>query len=224
MNAAFSDTDPEFNRILIIGIVRHISYDAMIPILQQYAASGLTNIEITMNTKDCADIIRYAVSQYRDKLQIGAGTVCSLQDLDTALQAGAKFIVSPIVNDEVIKTCVEYKIPVYPGAYTPTEIYKAWSLGAEMVKVFPAASLEPDYVRDIKSALNTIKLLPTGGINLHNIDGFIEAGADGFGLGTTLFDPRHIETQNWNALRENFEAFASKQFVTAGKTDKCENK
>lgn len=198
------------NKLPIIGIMRNISADVVDTVLQIYADSGLNQVEITMNTPNAATIIKNAVSKYRDTLYIGAGTVCTLNDLNTALNAGAKFIVTPIVNEEVITACVKHKVPIYPGAYTPTEIYKAWSLGAEMVKVFPASSLGPSYIRDVKATLNTIKLLPTGGINLQNMSSFEAAGADGFGIGSPLFDKAYIQAKNWEGLKNHISAFANK--------------
>jgi 2-dehydro-3-deoxyphosphogluconate aldolase/(4S)-4-hydroxy-2-oxoglutarate aldolase len=197
----------EFSKVPLIGIIRNLSMDEVSKILPVYQAAGLTTIEITMNTPFAADIIRSATEQYKGKLNVGAGTVCSIQDLKLALEAGAQFIVTPILNPEVVKLCVKSKIPVFPGAYTPTEIYQAWELGADMVKVYPATALGPDYIRDVKAPLNKIKLLPTGGISLGNIEAFMKAGADGLGIGGQLFDKQLIKNQDWDGLLEHFKQY-----------------
>jgi 2-dehydro-3-deoxyphosphogluconate aldolase/(4S)-4-hydroxy-2-oxoglutarate aldolase len=197
----------EFSKVPLIGIIRNLSMDEISKILPVYQAAGLTTIEITMNTPFAADIIRSATEQYKGKLNVGAGTVCSVEDLKLALEAGAQFIVTPILNAEVVKLCVKSKIPVFPGAYTPTEIYQAWELGADMVKVYPATALGPDYIRDVKAPLNKIKLLPTGGISLGNIEAFMKAGADGLGIGGQLFDKQLIKNQNWDGLLEHFKQY-----------------
>src|SRR5690606_18081736 len=103
-----------------------------------------------------------------------------------ALDAGAQFVVTPITDEEVISACVERDIPIFPGAYTPTEIYKAWSLGASMVKVFPASKLGPDYIKEVLAPLQQIHLMPTGGVGLENMEAFYKAGAKGFGIGSQL--------------------------------------
>jgi 2-dehydro-3-deoxyphosphogluconate aldolase/(4S)-4-hydroxy-2-oxoglutarate aldolase len=197
----------EFSKVPVVGIIRNLSIDEISKILLVYHAAGLTTIEITMNTPFAADIIRSATEQYRGKLNVGAGTVCSVEDLKLALEAGAQFIVTPILNPEVVKLCVKSKIPVFPGAYTPTEIYQAWELGADMVKVYPATALGPDYIRDVKAPLNKIKLMPTGGISLGNIEAFMKAGADGLGIGGQLFDKQLIKNQDWDGLLEHFKQY-----------------
>lgn len=198
-----------FDKAPIIGIIRNISFENVIRILPVYRNSGLTNVEITMNTPGAEDLISYAVTNEQEGLNIGAGTVCTEQDLERALEAGAQFIVTPIINENVIRTCVERQIPVFPGAFTPSEIYKAWSLGAPMIKVFPAASLGPAYLREVKGPLNEVKLVPTGGVNLENLKEFLKAGADGFGIGGQLFDKNRIEQQDWDGLKQHFQAFVN---------------
>jgi len=197
----------EFSKVPVVGIIRNLSIDEIAKILPVYHAAGLTTIEITMNTPFAADIIHRAIKQYKGKLNVGAGTVCSVEDLKLALEAGAQFIVTPILNPEVVRLCVKSKIPVFPGAYTPTEIYQAWELGADMVKVYPATALGPDYIRDVKAPLNKIKLLPTGGISLGNIEAFMKAGADGLGIGGQLFDKQLIKNQDWDGLLEHFKQY-----------------
>ena len=198
---------PLFNKIPIVGIIRHIPAAAVSQILPVYQAAGLTTVEITMNTPDAETMIRAARQQYPDTLNVGAGTVCSEADLALALAAGAQFIVTPVINKKVLKTCVKKGIPIFPGAFTPSEIYKAWSLGASMVKVFPTTQLGPGYIRDIKAPLNQIKLLPTGGITLQNMVDFLQAGASGFGIGSHLFDKQLIDEKNWDGLKNHFQHF-----------------
>lgn len=198
-----------FNRVPVVGIVRNLTFDEIANILPVYLSSGLTTIEITMNTPSAEDIIRYAADKYRGQLNVGAGTVCSLEELKQALQAGSQFIVTPILNPDVVRYCAKEGVPIFPGAYTPTEIYQAWELGATMVKVYPATALGPDYIRDVKAPLNKIKLMPTGGINLSNMQSFMKVGADGLGIGGQLFDKELIKSANWDGLKDHFKQYAS---------------
>jgi 2-dehydro-3-deoxyphosphogluconate aldolase/(4S)-4-hydroxy-2-oxoglutarate aldolase len=197
-----------FTRVPIVGIIRHIAFDDIVRILPLYKNAGLTTVEITMNTPGAVDIIQHAIKEHGNELNIGAGTVCSATDLELALGAGAQFIVAPIINEQVIAPCVQKNIPVFPGAYTPTEIYRAWQLGADIVKIFPATS--PNYVREIKAPLGQIKVLPTGGINLDNFTGFLDAGASGLGMGSQLFNKKLITDKNWEGLSDHFASFVNK--------------
>lgn len=197
-----------FSRAPIVGIIRHIALADVAQLLPLYKEAGLTTVEITMNTPGAVDMIRHALAEHGNDLNIGAGTVCSATDLEAAIGAGAQFIVAPIVNEEVIASCVQKNVPVFPGAYTPTEIYRAWKLGAGMVKIFPATS--PNYIKEIKAPLEQIKVLPTGGINLDNFTSFLDAGASGLGMGSQLFDKKLIADKNWKGLSGHFAAFVAR--------------
>jgi 2-dehydro-3-deoxyphosphogluconate aldolase/(4S)-4-hydroxy-2-oxoglutarate aldolase len=163
-----------------------------------------------MNTPAAEQMIRYAVGQYGEQLNIGAGTVCNKEDLDRALEAGAQFIVTPITDERVISSCVQKNIVVFPGAFTPTEIYKAWELGAEMVKIFPATSMGPAYIKDLKGPLNQVRLMPTGGVTINNCIDFFKAGAAAVGMGGRLFDKDLVSTKDWATLSAGFESLVKK--------------
>lgn len=208
MNKAFS-TDL-FNKMPVIGILRNIPSQYMENIAKSYHQSGLTCLEITMNSTNAEHDIATLVELYGEGLNIGAGTVCTLNDLEKALKANAQFIVTPIVNDDVIKACVAANIPVFPGAYTPTEIYKAWSLGATMIKVFPATKLGAGYIKEVLGPMDYLKLIPTGGINFDNFTDFFNTGATGVGIGSHLFPKDLLENNDWDKLSEVFSSFAAK--------------
>lgn len=193
-----------FFEMPVVGILRGYSREQVEMLANPYCESGMGTLEVTMNSGEAIAILSSLVKAFRGRLNIGAGTVCNENDLDKALVAGAQFIVTPILDKAVIRTCVKKKIPVFPGAYTPTEIYKAWSLGASMVKVFPATELGPGYIREVLAPLDQLKLLPTGGVNPGNFIDFFRAGAKGVGMGGHLF-PRHLIAEGrWEELREHF--------------------
>ncbi len=204
-----------FNKVPLIGIIRNIPLEDVREILPLFQEAGLTTLEITMNTAGVDELLKYALDHFPE-LNIGAGTVCNKEDLKRALKLGAQFIVTPVVVPKVIKKCVSTGVPIFPGAYTPTEIYRAWSLGASMVKVYPATALGPDYLKDVKAPLNQIKLVPTGGVNLENIGQFREAGADGYGIGGQLFPKKLIQDKNWAGLKEHFGRFVEKLAASSG--------
>lgn len=194
-----------FNQVPVIGIMRNMPTHQTEPLANCYAGAGLTTLEVTMNSAGAAETIAWLTQHYGHRLNIGAGTVCNLTDLEQALQAGAAFIVTPILDEEVIKACVQENIPVFPGAFTPTEIYKAWRLGASMVKVFPASKLGPEFIKEVRAPLPYLKLLPTGGINLQNFREYFKAGAKGVGIGSGLFPADLINHHRWEELKDLYE-------------------
>ena len=210
MNNAFSFD--LFNKIPVIGIMRNIPDECVEAIAEVYHRSGLTSLEITMNSSNAEKHIAGLAETYAGRLNIGAGTVCSMADLQKALAAGAQFIVTPIINEEVIKSCVELKIPIFPGAYTPSEIYKAWSMGATIVKLFPAGDLKPGNIKEILAPLNFVSLMPTGGVTFENFTEYFKQGAKAVGIGSHLFPKDIIARGDWSALGEVYAAFV-KQYV-----------
>jgi len=206
-----------FNKMPLVGIMRNIPDEHIENIASVYVESGLTCLEITMNSANAEKNIALLADQYGDVLNIGAGTVCSMGDLEKALKANAQFIVTPVINEEVIKSCVSQNVPIFPGAFTPSEIYKAWSLGATMVKLFPASDLKPNYIKEILAPLNFVSLLPTGGINFENFTDYFANGAKGVGLGSHLFPKDIINNQDWTALGAIYSKFAKKynDFIAA---------
>ena len=139
-----------------------------------------------MNSPRAAEIIQNSVKDF-PQMNIGEVTVCTMEELDLACNAGASFIVSPILSSEIIKKSIERKVAVFPGALTPSEIFKAHTLGATAVKVFPITSFGPKYVKDLMGPLNNIKLIPVGGVSKDNIKAFFESGSYGVGMGSSLF-------------------------------------
>lgn len=207
-SAAFSYES--FMNVPIVGILRNISMEDVGRILPLYEQAGLTTVEITMNTPHAEEIIHCTVARHAGRLNVGAGTVCDVDELERALNAGAQFIVTPVLDEQVVIACVQRRIPVFPGAYTPSEILKAWTIGASMVKIFPATSLGHSYIKDLKGPLPQIKLMPVGGIDLDNCADFMAAGADALGIGGKLFDKKLIEGRNWESLQAHFEMYVEK--------------
>jgi 2-dehydro-3-deoxyphosphogluconate aldolase / (4S)-4-hydroxy-2-oxoglutarate aldolase len=199
-----------FEKVPIVGILRNITFEDFKEVLEVSKKAGLTNLEITMNTPRVEEMITYGVQNSDGILNVGAGTVCTESDLEGALEAGSQFIVTPILSQKVIEKCVALDIPVFPGAYTPTEIYSAWSWGAEVIKIFPATTLGTSFIKDMKGPLAQIRLMPTGGVDLENIKDFKDAGASGYGIGSKLFDKKLIANKNWSGLQEHIEQYILK--------------
>jgi 2-dehydro-3-deoxyphosphogluconate aldolase/(4S)-4-hydroxy-2-oxoglutarate aldolase len=193
----------------IVGILRGFSTRQVVEIAGAAVRGGLRNLEITMGVAQTPEQIREARAIAGDRMQIGAGTVLNCELLEKALEAGATFVVTPVVNVDVIERCVAQNIPVFPGAYSPTEILRAWELGATMVKVFPAETLGAAHIKAIKAPLPNVKLMPTGGVDLKTISAYKKAGADGFGIGGPLFDRARVEAGEWGWIEAQCRAFIS---------------
>ncbi len=193
----------------LMGILRGISLDQLAPLAEAVIAAGLETIEITMNTSGAPGLIRHLVAVAGGRLQVGAGTVLTLDQLEAATRAGASFIVLPTLVPEVVSTCVSRSIPVFPGALTPQEILTAWQAGATMVKVFPSNLFGPAYFRDLRGPFDDVKLLACGGVNAGNLAEFFAAGANGASFGGSIFKKEWLRTGDFESIGRSVEALVS---------------
>ncbi len=196
----------KFKELPIIGILRGIDKDAIEPLCETVISSGLKAIEITMNTPGAPSLIKYMIKAARKKLVIGAGTVLTNDDMQRGLDAGATFIVLPTLVNEVVSYCVKNKIPVFPGALTPQEIYNAWRAGATMVKVFPAKFFGPDYMKQIKGPFQDIELLACGGVTSENIRLFFNCGASAVAFGGGIFKKEWLKKGEFPKIGEDISS------------------
>lgn len=190
----------KFEQRPVIGILRGLRVEATMRVVESALAGGLAAIEITMDTPGAAEQIRCVRDWVAGRMSVGAGTVTGEGVLEAALGAGADFVVTPVVVEAVVTRCVGAGVPVFPGAYSPTEIARAWELGATMVKVFPAEGLGPGYVRALKAPLPQVRLMPTGGVEAALVADYRRAGADGFGVGGPLFRREWVEGGAWDRI------------------------
>lgn len=189
-----------FEKMPLLGILRGIDESMIQNITDIAIRCGLTAIEITMNTPNATVLITKMCEYANGRIAVGAGTVLDLKDMDAALSAGASFIVQPIINKEVIGFCADNRIPIFPGAMTPTEIFTAWSYGATMVKVFPTSVLGAAYIKEIKGPLNQIKLLACGGISKTTLGEFVKNGADAVAFGGSIFNLKQMSLGDYSQV------------------------
>ena len=192
----------------LVAIVRLKEPAELVPIAQAIEAGGVRVIEFTMGTPNALEAISTLAKEWGDRILLGAGTVLDPETGRAAFLAGAQFLVAPNFNPALIEMARRYNKIVVPGAYTPTEILAAWECGADIVKVFPASSLGPQYIKDILGPLPYVRMLPTGGVGLENITAFIKAGAAAVAVGSNLTDPKLIKEKNWSGLTELARRFA----------------
>ena len=195
------DTE-KFKRLPILGILRGIDIESVEPLVEASISAGLKTIEITMNTRGAATLIEKAVAIGGKRLTVGAGTVLGVKSLEIAFDAGATFIVTPVLVEDVMKYCVKNKIPVFPGALTPQEIYNAWNAGATMVKVFPSGSFGPKYFKEIKGPFNDIELLACGGVTPENMKEYFTCGASAVAFGEGVFKKEWLAGKDFKSIGE----------------------
>lgn len=195
----------------LIAIVRVADADHLLPVAEALQAGGVEVIEFTLTTCGALEKLRAARRRFGEGLTLGAGTVLDAGAAQSAIEAGAQFIVAPNLNPAVIRLChgPTYNVPVIPGALTPTEIVAAWDAGADLIKVFPASLGGPGYIREVLAPLPHVRLVPTGGVTAGNVVEFLSAGALAVGVGSALVDKMVVATSDWSALTERARRFVA---------------
>ncbi|MYB77179.1 MAG: bifunctional 4-hydroxy-2-oxoglutarate aldolase/2-dehydro-3-deoxy-phosphogluconate aldolase [Chloroflexi bacterium] len=177
----------------MVMIIRGVPPAWAVPIGEALLAADVDVMEITLNTPCALDMIAALHDALGDRMAIGAGTVLSVADAENALAAGAEFFVSPHLDTEIVRFANEHDCMVVPGAFTPTEVFTALRAGAEIVKVFPANIVGPQFFRDLQGPFGQIPLLPTGGITMENAGTYIKSGALALGVGAGLLDWQNLD-------------------------------
>lgn len=191
----------------IVAIIRGADPDDVLQITEALCEGGVQCVEITLNSADALRLIESVAIKMEGRVIVGAGTVLNASEVRSAVAAGAKFIISPMLNIDVIHKTKDLGAVSIPGAYTPTEIFTAFSNGADLIKVFPS-SAGPSFIREVLAPFPYIPLMPTGGINLTNIREFKNAGAVAFGMGKSLVDTRQKVTPEYlQQIKTNARTF-----------------
>ncbi len=189
----------------LVAILRLDCLDQAPRIVETLLDAGVRCIEFTLTNRKALSWVSRLVSEHPSfrtgHAFLGMGSVRNVDEAQTVLDAGAQFVVTPIMQPEVIRRCVEAKVPIACGAYTPTEIATAWDSGAQFVKVFPARGLGPNYIKDLLAPMPYLKLMPTGGIDAKNARDYLSAGALAVGVGGTLCSPSLVEQGDWESIR-----------------------
>ncbi len=174
----------------LIAILRNADPNNILPIVKTLYKAGVRAIEVTMNSPKALESIELIANEMKGKVVVGAGTVLDAESARLAILSGATFILSPTVNKDTIRMSKKYGAVSIPGALTPTEILEAYEYGGDIIKVFPTTTMGPEYIKDLQGPLPHIPLLPTGGVDLNNVEDFIKAGAVGVGLGSALVNTK----------------------------------
>ena len=186
----------------VVAVIRLKDTNRLLKVIEAVRSGGVKSIEITMTVPGAVDIIRQLLRAVPADVLIGAGTVLDEETAGKVIEAGATFVVGPLLNLGVVMLCVKRGITVMPGCYTPTEILTGWRAGADIIKVFPATSLGPKYFKDLRGPFPDIRLMPTGGVTIDNVGEWIAAGACAVGIGSDLLDKKAIEEEKYEVLTE----------------------
>jgi 2-dehydro-3-deoxyphosphogluconate aldolase/(4S)-4-hydroxy-2-oxoglutarate aldolase len=200
------------SRLVTPGIIAIFRTDRMEPVLpacEALIAGGILALEITLTVPHALAAIREAREKFDSQAVIGAGTVLNADSCRAAIKAGAEFVVSPIVRAQVVAAAHDLDRPVMLGAYTPTEAQLAHEAGADFIKIFPADRLGPAYIQAIRGPLPHLRIVPTGGVDLHTAADFLAAGCAALGVGSSLLTREILRAENWPELSRLARAFVS---------------
>ncbi|WP_320130234.1 bifunctional 4-hydroxy-2-oxoglutarate aldolase/2-dehydro-3-deoxy-phosphogluconate aldolase [uncultured Sphaerochaeta sp.] len=189
----------------VISIIRGVRETYAARLIDALLDGGIRCLEITLNTPGALNIIKEA--RKREGIVVGAGTVLSLEDAQKAIEAGAQFILSPSLSVDIIKYCNSKDILPVPGVFSPTELYTASQAGAELIKVFPAGSVGPRYIKDLLGPFSGMKLLPVGGVSTDNTKEFMKAGAFAVGVGSYLANAELAKCGDFEEITKRAQSF-----------------
>jgi 2-dehydro-3-deoxyphosphogluconate aldolase/(4S)-4-hydroxy-2-oxoglutarate aldolase len=186
----------------IVAIMRRIDEHAAVATAEALVRGGIPTLEVTCDSPGALDMIRVISRELGERAFVGAGTVLDEATAREAMHAGARFLVSPHLDADLVRSFAERDVAWIPGAFTPTEILNAWRAGAVLIKVFPAGPVGPGYIKDVLGPLRDVPLLPTGGVSLDNAADFLRAGAWGLGMGSALVDNRLVLAGDFDEIED----------------------
>lgn len=205
-----------------VAVIRMKDSRKVTDVAEALIRGGLRIMEVTLTVPHAFNQIKKLSRDFGDSAILGAGTVLTEEDADRAIEAGARFIVSPVLKLDLIRHGMQCQVPVFPAGLTPTEIQTAFEAGAELVKVFPAQIVGMDFIKAMKGPLPQIPLMPTGGVTPGNAGEWILAGASCVGVGGALLDKMAVAEARYDILTKN-AALLKKNVLEARRTLSKEN-
>jgi len=203
VRAGRGETARRIEQLGVVAVIRMKDPARVHGVVDALAAGGVRALELTMTVPRAVELIRELAPAMPADFLLGAGTVTDAKTARAVIDAGASFVVGPVFRPEVIAVCHQCDVPAIPGCLSPTEILAAHEAGADIVKVFPATALGPQYVKDLRAPLPQVKLMPTGGVTLDNAGEWIRAGAAAVGIGSALLDANAIESGRYDVITAN---------------------
>ncbi len=191
----------------VVAVVRAPGADVVPRMTEALLAGGVRAVEITMTTPDAIGVIRRVAGEFGERVLLGVGTVLDGATAEAAMDAGARFVVTPVCRTELVELCHGRGCPVMLGAYTPTEAQRAHEAGADFVKLFPADGLGVGYIKALRAPLPHLRIVPTGGVTAENAAEFIRAGCAAVGAGSSLVSGKALREGAWGEIEALAEAF-----------------
>lgn len=201
----------------LLAVIRGPSAELTVKMVQALVAGGVTGIEVTYSTPNAPWVVAELAKQYGDRILLGMGTLTQPTQAMEAKEAGASFLVSPICAPDLVTSMVRSGLAVMAGALSPTEVFQAYSLGTDVVKIFPGSQGGPAYMKALRGPFPNIPMMPTGGVNAGNLKDWFKAGAVAVGAGSELC-PKEL------ALAGQFDEIAARahDFADAVRLAKAE--
>ena len=190
-------------RLGVVAVIRMKDAAKLRAVVDAIAEGGVEAIEVTMTVPGAVELIRTLARSLPSNILLGAGTVTDVATANAVIDAGARYVVSPVFRRDVIAACHARDVAIAPGCFTPTEILDAHDCGADVIKVFPATALGPQFIKDVRAPLPQVRLMPTGGVSLDNAGDWIRAGAIAVGVGSALLDGKAIDEGRFDVLTAN---------------------
>lgn len=173
----------------MVAVIRGPSVELTLQMVEALIAGGVTGIEITYSTPNAEGVVAALDKQFGDKIVLGMGTLTDPAQAKSAQNAGATFLVSPICEPKLVQAMLDTGLVVMPGAFTPTEIFQVYKMGADIVKIFPGSLAGPAYVKAMRGPFPYIPFMPTGGVSAQNVGEWFAAGVVAVGAGSELCPP-----------------------------------
>ncbi len=194
----------------IIAVVRARTQAQAVPLAEALVAGGVRAIEITLTTPNGIEAIREVSDALGDRGLVGVGTVLDAEAAQAAIDAGAQFVVTPVLRPELVPLVHRADKPIMLGAYSPTEAQTAFEAGADFVKIFPADGLGPNYIKAIRAPLPHLRVVPTGGVNLDTMESFLKVGCAALGVGSSMIASSVLAEENWDQLTESARTYSER--------------
>jgi 2-dehydro-3-deoxyphosphogluconate aldolase/(4S)-4-hydroxy-2-oxoglutarate aldolase len=211
-----TETVRQIEQLGVVAVIRLRDPGKLRAVVDAIVAGGVRALEVTMTVPGAVELIRGLAPTLPEGFLLGAGTVIDAGTARAVVHAGAQFVISPVFRPEVIAACHECGVPVAPGCFTPTEILDAHEAGADIVKLFPATTLGPQYIKDVRAPLPQVKLMPTGGVTPDNAGDWIRAGAVAVAAGSSLLDAAAIESGRFDVVTANARRFVESVAAARG--------
>jgi 2-dehydro-3-deoxyphosphogluconate aldolase / (4S)-4-hydroxy-2-oxoglutarate aldolase len=193
----------QIEQLGVVAVIRLRDPGKLRAVVDALMAGGIKALEVTMTVPGAVDLIRGLAPTLPEGFLLGAGTVVNATMAHAVIGAGAQFVISPVFRREMIAACHQHDVPAMPGCFTPTEILEAHDAGADIVKIFPATALGPQYIKDVRAPLPQVKLMPTGGVSPENAGDWIRAGAVAVAAGSLVLDAKAIDSGRFDVVTEN---------------------